>query len=94
MTRLRFLERLRVDALNAMISGREQLDGFIRVDLFLLRRYIRCPALIPVVGLFLRIGSFLVALFLWKYRYLDLSRLNLVSICFAAILSLPRVLCR
>ena len=92
MSRLHFLERLRVDALNVMISGRGHLDGFIRVGLFLSRRYIQCPALIPAVGLFLRIGSFLVVLFLWKYRYLDLSRLNLVSICFAAIFSLPRVL--
>jgi len=74
-----------------MISGRGHLDGFIRVGLFLSRRYIQCPALIPAVGLFLRIGSFLVVLFLLKYRYLDLSRLNLVSICFAAIFSLPRV---
>ena len=94
MSRLYFLERLRVDALNVVISGRGHLDGFIRVDLFLPRRYIQCPALIPVVGLFLRIGSFLVVLFLWKYRYLDFSRLNLVSICFAAIFSLPRVLYR
>ena len=38
MSRLHFLERLRVDALNVMISGRGHQDGFIRVDLFLLRR--------------------------------------------------------
>ena len=50
--------------LNVMISGRGHLDGLIRVELFLLRRYIQWPAFIPVAGLFLRVGSFLVALFL------------------------------
>ena len=49
--------------LNVMTSARGHLNCFIRVELFRLRRYIQWPAFIPVVGLFLRIGSFLVGCF-------------------------------